>query len=103
VGEHQHAGAAEGVALDIGSGVGALVVHATREFVGREVEVSPVRLPFDRQHADVHERHAGDGVVYAAVIDGLAEGEYHVWTGASVPIGRVRIAGGCVTDAEWLA
>jgi hypothetical protein len=99
--EHQHAGAAEGVALDIGSGVGALVVHATRGVLGREVEVSPVGSPFSRQHADVHERHAGGEVVYAAVIDGLAEGEYHVWTGASVPTGRVVITGGCVTEADW--
>ena len=57
--------------------------------------MSPVRSPFTRTHADVHERHAGDGVVYAAVIDGLAEGEYHVWTGA--PVRGVRIRG-CVTE-----
>jgi hypothetical protein len=99
---HQHAGAAEGVALDIGSGVGALVVVATEGQLGREVEVSPVRSPFSRVHADVHERRAGDDVVYAAVIGGLAEGEYHVWTGAPVALGRVRITGGCVTEAEWL-
>jgi hypothetical protein len=104
MGGHQHGGAAEGVALDIGSGVGALVVHATREALGREVEVSPVRSPFTRRHADVHERHVpGGGVVHAAVIDGLVEGEYHVWTGAPVALGRVRIADGCVTDVEWLA
>jgi hypothetical protein len=97
---HQHAGAAEGVALDIGSGVGALVVHATRGRLGREVEVSPVGSPERRVHAEVHERRAGGDVLYAAVIDGLAEGEYQVWTGAPVPTG-VRIDGGSVTEIEW--
>ena len=98
---HRHVGAAEGVALDIGSGVGALVVHASRERLGREVEVSPLGSPERRVHAEVHERRAGGWVVYAAVIDGLAEGEYQVWTGAPVPIGRVRIDGGSVTEVHW--
>ena len=98
---HRHVGAAEGVALDIGSGVGALVVHATRGRLGREVEVSPLGSPECRVHAEVHERRAGGWVRYAAVIDGLAEGEYQVWTGAPVPIGRVRIDGGAVTEVHW--
>jgi hypothetical protein len=101
--DHQHAGAAEGVALDIGSGVGALVVHATSGHLGREVEVSRLGSPRRRTHAEVHERRAGDDVVYAAVIDGLAEGEYQLWTGAPVPIGRVRITGGAVTEVDWRA
>jgi len=100
-GIHQHAGAAEGVALDIGSGVGALVVHATPGLLGREVEVSPLGSPGRRVHADVHERRAGDDVVCAAVIDGLAEGEYLMWTGAPMPADRVRITSGCVTEVEW--
>jgi hypothetical protein len=98
---HRHVGAAEGVALDIGSGVGALVVHATRGRLGREVEVSPLGSPERRVHAEVHERRAGGWVRYAAVIDGLVEGEYQVWTGAPVPIGRVRIDGGAVTEVHW--
>jgi hypothetical protein len=98
---HRHVGAAEGVALDIGSGVGALVVHATRTHLGREVEVSPLGSPRRRVHAEVHERRAGEDVLYAAVIDGLSEGDYQVWTGAPVPTGRVRIAGGAVTEVHW--
>jgi hypothetical protein len=98
---HHHVGAAEGVALDIGSGVGALVVHATSERLGREVEVSPLGSPDRRVHAEVHERRAGGDTVYAAVIDGLAEGEYQVWTGAPVPIGRARIHPGSVTEVHW--
>jgi hypothetical protein len=98
---HRHVGAAEGVALDIGSGAGALVVHATRGRLGREVEVSPLGSPDRRTHAEVHERRAGGDALYAAVIDGLAEGEYQVWTGAPVPIGRVRIQGGAVTEVHW--
>ena len=98
---HRHVGAAEGVALDIGSGVGALVVHASRDRLGREVEVSRIGSPGRRVHAEVHERRAGWDVLYAAVIDGLAEGEYQVWTGAPAPTGRVRIEGGSVTAIEW--
>ena len=98
---HRHVGAAEGVALDIGSGVGALVVHATRGRLGREVEVSRLGSPDRRVHAEVHERSAGGDTLYAAVIDGLAEGEYQVWTGAPVPTGRVRIDAGSVTEVHW--
>jgi hypothetical protein len=98
---HRHVGAAEGVALDIGSGVGALVVHASREHLGREVEVSRVDAPSWRKHADVHERRAGERVLYAAVIDGLAEGEYQVWTAAPAPTARVCIDGGSVTEVHW--
>jgi hypothetical protein len=98
---HRHVGAAEGVALDIGSGVGALVVHATRGRLGREVEVSPLGSPERRVHAEVHQRRAGGDALYAAVIDGLAEGEYQVWTGAPAPAGRVRIDGGAVTEIQW--
>ena len=98
---HRHVGAAEGVVLDIGSGVGALVVHASRERLGREVEVSRVDMPSWRKHADVHERRAGERVLYAAVIDGLAEGEYQVWTDAPVPTAYVRIEDDCVTEFDW--
>ena len=102
VDRHRHAGAAEGVALDIGSGVGALVVHATRGRLGREVEVSPV---WAHRTGECTPKctNAGPGgtSLYAAVIDGLAEGEYQVWTGAPVPTGRVRIDAGSVTEVHW--
>jgi hypothetical protein len=98
---HRHVGAAEGVALDIGSGVGALVVHASQGRQGREVEVSRVDMPSWRKHAEVHKRVAGSGVLYAAVIDGLVEGEYQIWTGAPVPMARIRIDGGSVTEVRW--
>ena len=62
--------------------------------VGREVEVSPLDSPVTGTHAEVHERQAGGDARYAAVIDGLAEGEYQVWAGAPVPIGRVCIDAG---------
>ena len=39
-------------------------------------------------HAEVHERRAVGVVLYAAVIDGLAEGEYRVW-----PVPRFRSGG----------
>ena len=76
-------------------------MHAIRARLGREVEASPVGSPKRRVHAEVHERRAGGNVLYAAVIDGLAEGEYQVWTGAPVPAGRVRIEGGSVTEIAW--
>ena len=98
---HRHVGAAEGVALDIGSGVGALVVHASQGQLGREVEVSRVDMPSWRKHAEVHERRAGDCVLYAAVIDGLVKGEYDVWAGVPAPAGRVRVEGGSVTESDW--
>ena len=99
-GDHER-GAAEGVALDIGDGVGALVVNAPPEFLGREVEVAPSRPGARRVHAVVHERLAGSSTIYAAVFDSLAEGDYDLWESARAMAESVAVVGGRVSEVDW--
>ena len=96
------AGVSQGVLLDIGDDVGALVVHAPKALLGREVEVSPAGGGTRRVHAVVHQRRAGGQPLFAAVFPALAHGGYLLWDGERT-LGRVKITGGQVTELTWPA
>jgi hypothetical protein len=98
------------VVLELGDTVGVLVLEATVELNGREIEISPVDGIHDHDHAhgDAHRTHsmvrergtaAGKG--YAAVYPGLAVGIYTVWRDHDTPAGRITIDGGRVTRYRW--
>ena len=63
------------VILDLGPGVGALVLHAAPEMDGQEIEVSPLGsgAPAHRTHSRVRPRKTGGETQYAAVYPQLAE------------------------------
>lgn len=101
---HDHTLAPSGqgtVMLDIGTGIGALVIHTPPRCHGLEIEVSPVGPDMPRKHAAVRARHVNGAVLYSCVIDGLPEGRYVVWADAHTPTDRVLITGGSVTEFEW--
>jgi hypothetical protein len=77
--------------LDIGPGVGALVVHTPPALTGQEIEVSPAGRPAPRVHTVVRERTVGGRRLVAALFPALPAGEHIVWCG-----GRPA-AGGAVT------
>jgi hypothetical protein len=90
------------VVLNVGPGVGALVLHTPAGLDGFEIEISPRgTLAARRTHSQVRERHVGGGVQYAAVYPELAAGEYTIWRDASTPAGDVTIDGGAVTSYQW--
>ncbi len=92
------------VVLDLGAGIGALILDAPAELNGREIEISPVGgAPAFRTHALVRERRTSAGPGYAAVYPGLAAGDYTVWRDAVTPAGTVTIDGGQVTRYRWPA
>lgn len=93
------------VVLDLGAGVGALVLNAPAELNGREIEISPVAggVRARRTHSLVRQRRTGTGTSYAAVYPGLAAGDYTVWDDAVTPAGTVRIDSGQVTSYRWPA
>ncbi len=64
------------VVLDIGDGVGALVVHTPAAWNGIEIEI--VRHGENHQfvHTEVRERVLPDGSTYAGVFPAIPEGEY---------------------------
>jgi hypothetical protein len=90
------------VVLELGPGMGALVLHTPRELDGREIEVSPLggtALP--RTHSLVRPRTTAGGTQYAAVYPQLAAGTYTVWDDPVTPVTTVTIQGGQVTTAWW--
>ena len=92
------------VVLNVGPGVGALVLHTPAGLDGREIEISPFGRPDARRtHSQVRERRTGGGVQYAAVYPDLAAGPYTVWADEQSAAGRVVIAGGRVTNWSWPA
>jgi hypothetical protein len=91
----------EFVVLDIGGDVGALIVHAPRDLVGTEVEISPASDDGRRSHKDVLERAIAGRAAYTAVFDALPEGTYTLWS-HDVPRSRgVAVTGGSVAEIDW--
>jgi hypothetical protein len=90
------------VVLDLGSGIGALVLDAPAELNGQEIEISPAGgPPARRTHSLVRERRTRAGRGYAAVYPGLSAGDYTVWRDPVTPAGAVTIDGGRVTRYRW--
>jgi len=82
------------VVLDLGPGVGALVLHATAAEVGDEIDISPVGGGA-RTHSAVRERQMPGGSVYCAVYPSVPAGDYTVWLTSPV---AVSVVGGTVTE-----
>jgi hypothetical protein len=92
------------VVLELGAGVGALVLYTPAELDGREIEISQDDDPAARRtHSQVRPRHMATGTRYAAVYPDLAAGPYTIWADEERPAGRVVIAGGLVTNWSWPA
>ena len=91
------------VILDLGPGVGALVLHAAPAMDGREIEVSPLGggTPAHRTHSRVRPRKTGGETQYAAVYPQLAAGDYTIWEDDVTPAATVTIEGGHVTTTCW--
>jgi hypothetical protein len=90
------------VVLELGPGVGALVLHTPQELDGREIEVSLQGAPTGhRTHSQVRQRQLPGGPQYAAVYPGLPAGTYTIWHDTDREAGSVTIAGGEVVTAWW--
>jgi hypothetical protein len=99
--EHMNGTSGPGsVILELGEGVGALVLDAPPDLHGREIEISPV-AGGARTHSLVRERRTATKTLYAAVYPALAEGDYVVWDEGGIPAGRVSIRGGRATRFRW--
>ena len=62
--------------LDIGDGVGALVVHTPSALCGVEIEIARRGETTAFVHTEVRERVLPEGSVYAGVFVALDEGDY---------------------------
>lgn len=88
------------VLLDIGEGVGALVVHAPAALCGVEIEIARRGEPKAFVHTEVRERRLPEGTVYAGVFAELPEGEYTLLDLAVRPERDVTIRSGRVTEVS---
>ena len=91
------------VVLELGAGVGALILHTPAELDGREIEISRDDQGARRTHAQVRPRHMTTGTRYAAVYPDLAAGPYTIWADEQSAAGRVVITGGRITNWSWPA
>lgn len=94
--------AEDSLVLDIGSDIGALVIHTDADRAEIEVEISPGESAdpgAPRTHNVVHARHNRHSVTtYSAVFPQLPSGNYTIWDDDSTPHGIVTIHGGGVTE-----
>jgi hypothetical protein len=88
----------EHVMLDLGPGVGALVLHTGQDLHGAEIEISPSGSDNKRSHKQVHDRQIGGRSHYAAVFDSLPAGEYTLWLDGRPLRREVAVADAAVTD-----
>jgi hypothetical protein len=92
------------VVLDLGAGIGALVLYTPPALDGEEIEIS--RPGHARTHSRVRPRVTSAGTRYAAVYPGLPAGQYTIWRSADrpgdgEPVMTIAIAGGSVTSCRW--
>ena len=104
---HHHAEPAAGpsgsgtVVLELGPGVGALVLHTPADMNGEEIEVSLTGTDGRRTHSMVRPRHVPAGTQYAAVYPGLPVGDYTIWRPDGSPATSVVISESTATTTHW--
>jgi len=99
------------VVMELGAGVGALILYTPAEMDGEEIEISrdaepgaagtPRALGSRRTHSRVRPRHLPGETRYAAVYPGLPAGRYTAWRDQLHPATAVVITGGQVSTCRW--
>ena len=93
------------VILELGAGVGALVLYTPADLDGKEIEISGDDEPGDpgsrRTHSRVRPRHMPGETRYAAVYPTLPAGRYTVWRDEHSPAATVTVTGGQVSSCDW--
>jgi len=87
------------VVLELGPGIGALILYTPAEMDGEEIEISRDGEP--RTHSRVRPRHMPGETRYAAVYPSLPAGRYTVWRDEHRPAATVTVAGGQVSNCHW--
>jgi len=88
----------EHVILDLGPGVGALVLHTAADLHGVEIEISRDGRDGERSHKQVHERPVAGRPLYGAVFEALPAGDYTLWLDDEPLLRHVAVAAAAVTD-----
>jgi hypothetical protein len=86
------------VVLDIGDGIGALVVHTSKAMCGAEIEIAHRGETTQLVHTEVRERVLPEASVFAGVFVALDEGEYTLLDADGRGPRDVTIRSGQVTE-----
>jgi hypothetical protein len=101
---HEHYAARphpEFVVLEIGPGLGALIVHTDQAMHGVEIEISPSGDDSRRSHKQVLERSLGEHSAYTAVFDQLGAGTYTLWTDGVARVRDVAVESERIAELRW--
>jgi hypothetical protein len=88
------------VVLDIGEGVGALVVHAPPVLCGVEIELTRSGSSEPVTHTEVRERRLPEGSVFAGVFSALTAGDYRLLAVGGHAGQELTIRSGRVTEVS---
>jgi hypothetical protein len=92
-------GPSEALVLDIGGEIGALILYASEECLGMEIDLTPVGVPQSHlMHTMIRRRRAVDREFIAGVYPELAAGDYVLWGTDGLPLGNVTISGASVSE-----
>ncbi|SRR6266567_3516585 len=90
------------VVLELGPGIGALILYTPAEMDGEEIEISLDDEPGARRtHSQVRARHMPGRTTYAAVYPSLPAGRYTIWRDEHRPAATVTVAGGQASSCHW--
>ena len=100
--EHHRSGPSDGLILDIGGNIGALIIHTGPDLSEAEIEISPgADAATPRSHNQVHPRTNRFGTRYNAVFPGVPAGDYTIWHPSGPAKATVTIQGGHITEHHW--
>lgn len=88
------------VALNIGGGLGALIILPSERFRDHEIEISRMGHDGPRVHTGVHERGSQAGSMLTAIFGSLPAGLYVIWEDAGTPGPFVEVTDGAVSQIE---
>jgi hypothetical protein len=88
------------VVLDLGDGVGGLIVRTDPEMLGAEVEISPSGNDTERRHKEVLWRMLGRERATVLVYDNLLEGDYTLWVDGEPWARGVQVNGGEIAELD---
>jgi hypothetical protein len=86
--------------LDIGDGVGALLVHLPATTATGELHMRPVGDPAGRFHTGVHRRGTDGAQRWVALFCEVAEGRYELLADDGTPTVELTVTGGRVAELD---
>jgi len=90
------------VVMELGAGIGALILYTPPGLDGEEIEISRDDEPgAKRTHSRVRPRPLPGATKYAAVYPGLPAGHYTIWRDEHTPATAATVTGGQVSSCYW--